>query len=100
MITPISQQKPWLPYLVAGIGIVISFLLWHFILWHHVEAYLNALLPYKSYLSWLVLLLGISFSILIGAIIRIIQLDTQRTSLLNQIQTTLKKEVAERINVE
>ncbi|OGT41315.1 MAG: hypothetical protein A3F42_00260 [Gammaproteobacteria bacterium RIFCSPHIGHO2_12_FULL_37_34] len=100
MITPISQQKPWLPYLVAGIGIVISFLLWHFILWHHIEAYLDALLPYKSYLSWLMLLLGVSFSILAGAIIRIIQLDYERTALLNQMQTMLKKEIAERMLAE
>lgn len=100
MITPLSQQKLWLPYLVAGFGIIISFLLWHFILWHHIEAYLNALMPYKSYLSWLVLLLGISFSIIVGAVIRIIQLDYQRTSLLNQIQTSLKKEIAERMHAE
>jgi len=92
--------KLWLPYLVAGIGILISFFLWDFILWHHIEAYLNILLPYKSYLSWLILLLGISFSILTGAVIRITQLDYQRTALLNQIQATLKKEINERMQAE
>ncbi|OGT42946.1 MAG: hypothetical protein A3F13_07980 [Gammaproteobacteria bacterium RIFCSPHIGHO2_12_FULL_40_19] len=99
MIPP-AKQKSWLPYLVVGGGILISFLLWHFILWHHVEAYLDLLLPYKSYLSWLALLLGISLSILAGTIIRIIQLDDQRTALLNEMQITLKKEMSERLRAE
>lgn len=99
-MTLFSQQKPWLAYSIAAIGILISFMLWHLVLWHQVEAILEVLLPYKSYLSWLILLLGISLSILMGAIIRILQLDYQRKQLMNEMQTTLQKEIAERMNVE
>lgn len=99
MINVEHSQKTWLPPLVAGIGIFFSFLIWH-TLWYHMEAYLNLLFPMKAYLSWLALMIGIIFSILIGTIIRIIQLDRQRTLVLNQIHHILKKEVADRLRAE
>src|SRR3990167_4900330 len=93
------NQKTSLPYLVASIGIILSISLWH-MLWDNVETYLNLLIPFKAYLSWLVLLLGISFSILIGTIILILQLNGQHATLLDRINEILKKEINDRVAAE
>jgi|SRR5579885_1515767 signal transduction histidine kinase len=92
-------QKLWLPYLVAGLGILVSLILW-LIFWHDLQAYLDLLLAVKLYLPWLALFFGLSFSFLIAALIRMTQLARLRTFILNQTNEDLKKEINERISAE
>lgn len=51
-------------------------------------------------MPWIILILGICFSILLAAVIRITQLAKQRTVTLDQMNEHLKKEIGERINAE
>src|SRR5579863_1638156 len=92
-------QKLWLPYLVATLGILISCLLWYLI-WQDIHPHLNLVITFRSYLSWLTLFLGIGISILIAALIRVAQLAHHRALTLNETNKDLKKEIAERIQVE
>lgn len=92
-------QKIWLPYFIASLGIICSFLL-GYTLHLNVQAYLDLLSSLSSYLPWLALLVGIIFSLLIAAIIRVTQLAKQRMFGLNQMNENLKKEISERINAE
>lgn len=92
-------QKPWLPYLVAIFGMMLSVFLWHMV-WHNVEAYLQSLDHYKTYLSWLILLLGISLSILVGTFIRIAQLNQQRVIILKQMHVDLQQAISKRVQAE
>lgn len=92
-------KKPWLPYLVAALGLLLSCFLW-FILMHGLPSYMGWMPSIETYHPWLVLVFGICFSILIAATIRIAQIAEQRALTLNQINEDLKKEIGERINAE
>lgn len=101
-MTSTSDQKPyrsWLPYCVATVGILCSILI-TYLLEHDIEGYYALLNRLKSFIPWLTLIIGVSFSILLGIIIRVLQVDHQRTQTLNQINADLKKEIGERINAE
>ena len=96
-MNPEYPKKQWLPYLVATAGIVVSFLLWY-LLWHHIQLYFRLLHTFRIYVPWLVLFVGISLSVLIGALMRIVQLDHLRTLILNQMNEDLKNEIRERVD--
>jgi two-component system, cell cycle sensor histidine kinase and response regulator CckA len=89
-------QQQWLPYFVAAFGILCSILLWyiHFLWLDHPP------ITIKDFFAWLALLLGVGISILIGALIKVIQSTHQRTIIFNQMNEKLKKEIGERISAE
>lgn len=93
------SQKLWLPYLVAGIGIFISFLMWY-LFQHDLSNYLNLLISVKTYLPWVSLIFGLGFSFLIAIFIRVAQLARQRMLILNRINDDLKKEISDRTMAE
>jgi signal transduction histidine kinase len=99
IMTSSYQQKRWIPYLVAAIGTIIS-LFWFTLFWRDVAAYIALITLLQAALPWIVLLLGMSLTILIAVIIRIAQLARQRTLIVDQINEDLKKEIKERINAE
>jgi two-component system, cell cycle sensor histidine kinase and response regulator CckA len=98
-IGSLKAQYLWLPYLIATCGIVFSFFMW-FVLYHDIRLYLDFFSALEEYLPWLVLLVGISFSILIAAIIRIAQLARLRAFILKETNESLTKEITERMNAE
>lgn len=89
---------PWVPHLVALIGILIS-LLFSYLFWHNF-IYIEQIMPLQNLLLVFVLLLGISLSLLSSIIIRITQLSKQNSISLNEMNESLKKEVEEHINTE
>jgi two-component system, cell cycle sensor histidine kinase and response regulator CckA len=93
------QQKIWIPYLVATMGVLLSILLWY-IFRQDVASYLELLTALKAYLPWLILLLGTSISILVAIIIWFTQLARERTLVLDKMHADLKKEIGERIYAE
>lgn len=98
-MTPPYQQKIWIPYLVAAIGTIIS-VFWCYLFRQDLSGYIALITLLKAYLPWLVLLLGMSMSILIAVIIRIAQLAHQRTLIVDKINEDLKKEIKVRVNAE
>src|SRR3990167_6052143 len=94
-----NTKKQCLPYLIASFGLLFSFILWY-LLKFYLDTYLHTLSNLQTYIAWLFLLFGISFSILIGSIIRIVQLDRERSLLMKQMNETIKKEIGGRINAE
>lgn len=83
-----NPQKLWLPYLIAGIGVIFSFLLWYMLKYDEI------------YHPWLVLIFGISASILLAITIGIAKIAHERLVTLKQINEDLKKEIGDRINAE
>ena len=84
---------PWLPYAAALIGIIISILIC-FILPSYLFPYLD------NTHRWIILILGICLSILIGFAIRLIQLIKERKKSYEIIDENFKKEIAERLQAE
>lgn len=92
-------QTIWLPSLIATIGAVISFLFW-LLFKNNLQVYLDLLQSFQLYLPWLALILGLSFSILITALVRMTQLARMRAHVLNQTNEELKNEITDRIHTE
>ncbi len=93
------SQRLWLPYLVAIVGSLFSFLMWYFFQ-HDLQIYLNFLNRVKTYLPWVSLLFGLSFSFLIAAIIRVAQLARHRALTVDKVNEDLKKEIGDRMSAE
>lgn len=86
-------SHPWLPYAVAMVGTLISVLIWHNLPTDIIDTFTD------SY-PWIILILGISVSILIGVTIRLIQLTRERKRSYEIIDENFKKEIAERMQAE
>ncbi len=84
-------SNPWLPYLVAVTGIILSFLLWYE---RRIGAY------YLQYDAWVDLLLSISIAFLIAALIGMLQNIRHRELATQKINAALKKEMKERAKSE
>lgn len=87
-------SKPWLPYLVALTGVILSFLLWYE---RRNGVYHGALTQYDS---WLDLTLFISISLLIGTLIGMLQIIKHRALITEKINNTLKWEIQVRAETE
>lgn len=86
--------KPWLPYLVAFIGIIGSFLLWRA---RHTGTYEQ---PITEFDPWMDLILSISIALLIAALVGMLQVIRHRAQAIHRINAALKKEIAERSEAE
>ncbi|HEX4044669.1 MAG TPA: ATP-binding protein [Gammaproteobacteria bacterium] len=92
-------NKPWIAYLIAIIGILISCTVWY-VLWRDLEAYFHFLMHLHSLTPWLALILGCCFSILIAVVIRVAQLAQSQAATLKETNETIKREIADRIFAE
>jgi signal transduction histidine kinase len=97
-IMPIrTQQKKLLPYLIACIGVVLSFSGWY-ILKEHIWAYFNLYYTLKKVHPWLDLLFGIILSMMVGMMVGFFQLIRQKTHMLELSNQELELEISERKN--
>lgn len=94
-----SRRNLWLPFLVASFGILLSFIIWYYLA-YYLKGYFELLREYGHYVSWITLLFGSSFSILLGALIYLNQIAHDRAHTLNDMNISLKKEIADRISAE
>lgn len=85
------NQKRWLPYFVAIIGIMASILFWMYLSW---------LQDVKIHLHWIGLIFGLIFSLLIAALIRLAQLAQFNAFILRQTNKDLNNEISDRISAE
>ncbi len=83
--------RPWLPFLAAAGGIFVSLFFWYYLPISFFDPVIHA---------WLLLILGISISILAGFAVRLIQLTHQRKKTLEIIDENFKREIAERMHAE
>ncbi|MBV9575410.1 MAG: GHKL domain-containing protein [Gammaproteobacteria bacterium] len=88
----------WLPYLVAAMGILFSFIVWYWLTYSMGPTF--NLKPLEIYHPIIVLAIGILMSILIATLIQVTQLANGRARTLNEMNEDLKKEIAERISAE
>lgn len=96
---PTYRQKLWIPYLIAVLGGIFSIGLW-FLFWHDLPAYVALLLRMENYVPWLALILGISITALLTALVHAIQVARQHAYSLDYSNLTLKKEIADRMSAE
>jgi len=94
-----DRQKPWLPYAIAAIGILLSILLWY-LLKQKSENYSNVIQFIKTYHSALVLIICINLSLLIAMVVGLAQFSQQSARTLQRINEDLKNEIKERTSAE
>lgn len=94
-----NHQKIWMPYLIAIVGIILSFLLFHFVK-NDLARILHNQPQAETFHPYIVLLLGIIISFLVAAIVGMTQIANQRAESLRQSNDELKREIAERISAE
>jgi len=81
----------YLPYLIAGLGALFSIVLMQIFANH----------PYlQPSLSWIVLLFGLCFSLMLASLIRMTQLTHIHTLMLKKTNENLKNEINDRMNAE
>lgn len=98
-MTPTNPQKLWLPYLVAIIGMIFTFIL-AYIFW--LDSLGNDVIgtTLESYFPWLTIIFGVGITLLLAVLIRIAQLAKYRALTVDKINEDLKKEISERIQAE
>lgn len=85
----------WLPSLIAITGAFVSIGLW-MLFKRNLQAYLNLLQITKIYLPWLALLFGLSFTFLISALVRMVQVARIQAFELKRTNENLKNEIKDR----
>ncbi len=88
-----NSSYPWLPYVAAAVGIIISVLIGYIL----PRGTLNST---PDLYSWLLFVIGICLSALLGLAIRLIQLTREHKKHNETIDKNFKKEIAERIQAE
>lgn len=85
----------WLPSLIAITGTFVSLGLW-MLFKRNLQAYLDLLQITKIYLPWLALLFGLSFTFLISALVRMVQVARIQAFELKRTNENLKNEIKDR----
>lgn len=94
-----NVRKYRLPYLVIGIGLLIT-CIFSLTLWNDIQDYVEVLIPIQHHLPWIVFLLGATISALLGYVALSTQIARQRAITLDKINADLKREINERIQAE
>lgn len=94
-----NRQKLWVPYLIAIIGIIFSFILFRYVR-NDLGRILHNQPQAETFHPYIALFLGIIISFLIAAIVGMTQIANQRARSLRQTNEDLKKEIGERIHAE
>jgi two-component system cell cycle sensor histidine kinase/response regulator CckA len=97
LMTSYPLKTIWLPSFIAILGAIISFLLW---LLFKNNLHLDFLQHFQLYLPWLALILSLSFSLLIAALVSMTQLAKMRAHILKQTNEELKNEITDRVHAE
>lgn len=93
------RPKPWLPYLVAIIGMIVTGSVFY-IIQNQVLEDVTFISAQESYHPWAVLIVGIFFTGLLVSVIYIAQVAQIRAIILKQMNENLKNEIADRIHAE
>lgn len=95
----INHVRRSLAYIVAFIGVLLTSLLWRFLL---NQAYPNTLIfnSFQIVLPWITLISGISISLLCGIAVRLTQVTRSRNNLLKRMNQEFQLEIMERIKAE
>lgn len=86
-----------IPYFIAGIGIILSLIIWYYLSYILAEPLLTLL---KDALPWIILILSIVLTITLAALVRYAQLMRLRSRSLNRANQNFKNEMVERIHAE
>jgi signal transduction histidine kinase len=90
---PSNLSYFWLPYVVAALGLIISILIGY-----HIPK--EAIASFSNFHSWIIGTLGACLSILIGATIRLFQLNRERAESYKIIDENFKKAIADHMHSE
>jgi len=94
---PSLRFNRWLPYIIAGVGVVASIALWFCLIFESPSTFLESI---KSLLPWIVLLLSVLLIILFAIILRLVYLMNQRSAAIHHINQDLKEELKEHVHIE
>ncbi len=105
MDNSLVQEKPpilsrCLPFLVAAVGILLSFCVWRITFIENATIITNFANNLHNLLHTLVLAFGLSLSILAGLAVRLIQLSHQHKKSFAILNTHFQNEIAERLHAE
>src|SRR5579872_6553087 len=83
----------WLPYLVAALGIIVSVFIGHYVP-------KEAVTSFTDFHSWVIGILGVCLSVLMGVTIRLFQVNRERVQSYQIIDENFKKAIAEHMQAE
>jgi two-component system cell cycle sensor histidine kinase/response regulator CckA len=91
-------SKRWLPYIIAIIGTISSFIIWYRLGYQE----FNAEFIQSLWISipWIALAIGLLIAILTAVAVRLGQISREHTSSLEILSRNFKKEIAERMKAE
>lgn len=92
-----QRTHTYLPYVIGGIGILISIVFWDCLMFRLPVSITSSL---KEGLPWIILITGISLTIVIAMVVWLVQLTRQRTQSLDLINQDFKREMVERMEAE
>src|SRR5690348_1976440 len=93
----VTRINYWLPYAIASIVTFVSISLWYCLIYH------ERLIPFisiKKSLPWIILALGLLFSILFAVAIYLAQLSKKQSNTLDAVNQDFKKELIEHMHAE
>lgn len=99
ILTNLSARRfsPYLPYLVAGIGFFLSFLICYGLMFQCSASFIAQL---DKSLPWIILTLGLSLSAVLAVLVRLIQLKNQSTQSLSIVNKDFEKQSQEHFRSE
>ncbi len=87
-------ERTWLPYIIASMGSLLAILI-GVIIQKNILAYFSLLNALQTFLPWIAIVLGVSFSISIAILIRAAQVTRRQSAHLREANEALRKEMAE-----
>lgn len=94
---PSIRLQNWLPYIIAGIGVLASVALWICLLLESGTTFIESI---KNLMPWIVLILVALLIILLAITLRLVQIMNQRSATLNNVSQDLKEELKDHVQIE
>ena len=98
-MTESAPRRLWLPYLIVGVGLFFSLIL-SYLLWLDNLADNVVMNQLEHHLHWLAFLSGLGITLLLAGLTRMAQVASQNAIILDRMNENLKKEIAERLQME
>ncbi len=92
------EYSPWLPILVASLGIIFSILFWDILL--HTDTTIHFLDTISLTLPWVILIVGCCLSLIVSLMIYLLQITRERSQLIVTLNQKFDKEFSDRIHAE
>lgn len=95
----VKPSKLWLPFFIGTGGILLTILIWYFLT---TEGYSDRFFTASFHieLPWIILISGITISLLFAIAVGLAQVTRAHTTSLNMMNIDIKKEIVERIKAE